>query len=68
MERDLIVAKTYSVSIETIGQVSDLAQRTGISMGAVVRAAVARLYDQLQDEEALAEFVKAHGKSDDITK
>ena len=59
MNDQMTVTKTYSVSFETIARVNEMAGWTGLSQGAVVRAAVARLYRQLCEPEALQEFVNS---------
>lgn len=44
------VAKNYSLTLEHIAKVSDMAQRMGVSQGEIVRNAIDLLWDLMNDE------------------
>ncbi len=48
------VTKTYSLTLEHIGKVADMAARTGKSQGEIVRMAIDLLYEKMEREEAKA--------------
>lgn len=49
MNVNMSITKTYSLTLTQIGKVAELSQRFGVSQGQVVRVAIDRLFDAVED-------------------
>ena len=65
-DEEFLVRKEYLLQLKHVGKVTDLADRSGVSQGAVVQKAIDRLYDAIQKGlDALMEEEDSARKGED---
>lgn len=52
---ELAITKTYSLTLTHIGRVSNMAMRTGLSQGEIIRRAIDLLWAQMEYDERQSE-------------